>query len=121
MAAIANITINNEAAVAKTFAPSIAIPNGSQYRETTSTADSPLTLDVTHVLAAASSSSNSKHTTKFTRMRPNTAAVLRTGYARVELSVPKDGLTATDVDDLAAFMRNFWTATNLHTLLLGGF
>lgn len=121
MAATADITINNNAAVAKTFSPSIQVPNGYQYRETGSPADAPRTLDVLHVIANAASSSNSKHTLLFKQLRANGASLMRTGYIKTEISVPKDGLTATDVSDLAAFIRNFLTDANLQKVLLGGF
>lgn len=121
MAATANIVINNNAAVAKTFIPSVQLPKGYQYRDNASLADAPRTLDVLHEVASAASTSNSKHTLKFQQLRANAAAAMRTGYIRVEVSVPKDGLTATDVSDLGSFVRNFLTDSNLSTLLLGGF
>lgn len=121
MAATANIVIANNAAANKTFIPSVQIPMGFQYRDNGSTADAPRTIDITHTAVSGASSSNAKHTFKVTQLRPNAAAQIRTGYFKCDISVPKDGLTATDVSDLAVFVRNFFTDANLQTLLLGGF
>jgi len=121
MAATSNIVIANNAAVNKTFIPSVQIPSGFQYRDNASLADAPRTMDVTHNIASAASSSNSKHGVVFRQLRANGAAVMRTGYVKVDISVPKDGLTATDVSDMTAFMRNFFSDANLEVLLLGGY
>lgn len=121
MAATANIVIANNAAVSKTFIPSVQIPSGFQYRDNSSAADAPRTLDITHTAVNGSSASNAKHTFKVTQLRANAAAQIKTAYFECKLSVPKDGTTATDVSDLAAFVRNFFTDANLQTLLLGGF
>lgn len=121
MAATTDITINNNSASAKVFTPSVQLPKGYQYRETSSTADAPQTLDVLHELPTTGSSSNAKHTIAFRRVRANSASKLKTGYASLIISVPPDGLTAADVSDLVAFVRNFMTDANLQKLLLGGF
>lgn len=121
MSATTDITINNFAAVAKVFTPSVAVPNGNDYRETSSPASAPLVLRVTHNIAAASSVSNSKAGVRFTKAAPNAASILRTGYIDVVLSYPKDGLSATDISDLGAFVRNFLTDANLTKLMLGGY
>lgn len=121
MAATADISINNFAAVAKTFTPAVAVPQGYDYRETSAPASAPLFLRVTHNIAAASSVSNSKFGVRFTKAAPNAASILRTGYIDVVLSYPKDGLSPTDISDLGAFVRNFLTDANITKLMLGGF
>lgn len=121
MAATANIVVKNNAAADKTFIPSVQIPSGFQYRDNSSTAEAPRTIDITHTAVSGASSSNAKHSFKVTQLRPNVEGLVRTGYFKCDISVPKDGLTATDVSDLAAFVRNFFTDANLQTLLLGGF
>lgn len=121
MAATTDITINNFSAVAKVFTPSVAVQNGFEYRETSSPAAAPLVLRVTHNIAPASSISNSKQGVRFTKAAMNASAQIRTGYIDIVLSHPKDGLSATDLSDLGAFVRNFLTDANLTKLMLGGF
>lgn len=121
MAATQDISINNFAAVAKTFAPSVSVLNGYDYRETSSPAAAPLSLRITHNISAPSSISNSKHGVRFTKAAMNASSQLRTGYIDVVVSHPKDGLTAADVSDLGAFVRNFLTDVNLTKLMLGGY
>lgn len=121
MAATTDISINNQSAVAKTFTPSIAVANGYDYRETSSPISAPSTLRVTHVLPAASSSANTKAGVRFTKVALNSASQIRTGYIDVTISVPKDGVTAADVSDMGAYVRNFLSDANITKLLLGGF
>lgn len=121
MAATTDITINNFAAAAKIFTPSVAVQNGYDYREASSPAAAPLFLRVTHQIAAPSSISNTKAGVKFTKAAMNAASQMRTGYIDVSISIPKDGLTSTDVSDLGAFVRNFLTDANINKLVIGGF
>jgi len=121
MAATANITIANYAAVSKVFTPSVAVPNGYMYRETSSPAGAPMTLRVTHVIPEVSSSSNTKAGVRFAIGRANSAAQMRTSYIDVSISSAKDGTTDADVSDLGAYIRNFLTDANIKTLLIGGF
>lgn len=121
MAATLDISINNFAAAAKVFTPSVAVPNGYDYRETTSLAAAPMILRVTHVIPGAGSSSNTKAGIRFTQGRANGAAQMRTGYIDVQISVPKDGVTDTDISDMGAYVRNFLTDANLKKLILGGY
>lgn len=121
MAATADISINNFAAVAKIFTPSVSVPNGFDYREISTPAAAPLVLRVTHQIAAPSSNSNTKAGVRFTKSALNSASAVRTGYVDVTISAPKDGLTTGDISDLGAFVRNFLTDANLTKLLLGGY
>lgn len=121
MAATADITINNFAAVAKVFTPSVAVQNGFDYRETSTPAAAPLVLRITHQIAAPSSQSNTKAGVRFTKAAMNSASAIRTGYIDLVVSVPKDGLTSTDISDLGAFVRNFLTDANLAKLIIGGY
>lgn len=121
MAATADISINNNSAVPKVFTPSIAVANGYDYRETTSPISAPSTLRITHVLPAASSAANTKVGVRFTKVALNSASQIRTSYIDVAISVPKDGVTAIDVEDMGAYVRNFLTDANITKLLLGGF
>jgi len=121
MAATTDIVINNFAAAAKTFIPTVQLPKGYQYRDSGSTADAPRTIDVLHEMGPSGSASNSKHTVVFRQVRANSAGQLRTEYVKVEYSKPVDGTTPTDSSDLGAFVRNFLTDANLGKLMLGGF
>lgn len=121
MAATADISINNNSAVAKTFTPSVAVANGYDYRETSSPIAAPSTLRITHVLPAASSAANTKAGVRFTKVALNGASQIRTGYIDITISVPKDGVVAGDVSDMGAYVRNFLTDANITKLLLGGF
>lgn len=119
MAATTSLTINNNAAVAQTFNPSVAIDKGYEYRNGASTVSAPQTIEITHDMKAAASASNDRHTVVFKQARANASAHMRTGFVQVTLSVPKDGLTATDVSDLGAYTRNFLTDANISKILLG--
>lgn len=121
MAATADIALPNFAAVSKTFTPSVAVPNGYDYRETSSPMAAPMTLRVTHVLPAASSNANTKCGVRFTKVALNGSAQIRTGYVDVTFSAPKDGVVAADISDLGAYVRNFLTDANITKLLLGGY
>lgn len=121
MAATANITINNHAAVAKTFAPSVAVPNGFDYRETSSSMAAPLTLRVTHVIPAPGSKSNTKAGVRFVCVGLNASSEVKTGYIDVVISQPKDGVTDANISDLGAYVRNFLTDANIKALLQGAF
>lgn len=119
MAATSPITINNNAAVAQTFNPSVAISGGFEYRNGASTVAAPQTIEITHDMKVAASTSNDRHAVTFKQARANALASMRTGFVQVTLSVPKDGLTATDVSDLGAYVRNFLTDANISKILLG--
>jgi hypothetical protein len=119
MAATTDITVNNNAAVAVVFKPSVTIKNGSRYMDAASSLGAPRTLDVTHVMNGPSSTSNDVHVVRFQQSRANGVAQIRTGYGEVRVSVPKDGLTATDIQDLGAFIRNSFTDAFLQSILLG--
>jgi len=119
MAATTSISVNNLAAVSQTFNPSVQIDKGYEYRNGASTIAAPQTLEITHDMKAASSTSNDKHSVTFKQARANAVGSMRTGYLSLSISVPKDGLTTTDVSDLGAYIRNFVTDANLSKLLLG--
>lgn len=119
MAATTDITINNNAAVSKTFTPTVQVKDGYEYRETSSAAFAPMTLRVTHVIASPSSSSNTKAGVRFQKVALNSASQVRTGYIDVTISVPKDGVVAADVSDLGAYVRNFLTDAVISDLILG--
>lgn len=119
MASTGNIIIKNLAAVDKTFVPAVAVPNGTQYRETSSPVTGPLTLDVTHKFASASSTSNNAHSVRFQKIALNGSGQVRSAYINISISVPKDGVTPADVSDLGAFMRYFLSDAGLNDLLLG--
>lgn len=119
MAATADISLNNNAAVAKTFTPTVQVKDGYEYRETSSLAASPTTLRVTHVIALPASNSNTKAGVRFQAVALNAAAQVRTAYIDVTVSVPKDGVTATQVSDLGAYVRNFLTDARISELILG--
>lgn len=121
MAATQDITINNFAAVAKVFSPSIAVPNGFDYREMSSPMASPMTLRVTHTIPTASAAANTKAGVRFQKVGLNAAAVVKTGYIDVTISVPKDGVTTADLSDLGAYVRNFLSDANITKLVAGGF
>lgn len=119
MAATSSIVINNNAAVAQTFNPSVAISGGFEYRNGASTIQAPQTVEITHDMKAAASASNDRHTIIFKQARANGLAQMRTGFLSIALSIPKDGLTSVDVSDLGAYMRNFLTDANIAKILLG--
>ena len=119
MAATTDIAINNNATVSKTFTPTVQVKDGYEYRETSSAAAAPMTLRVTHVIAAPASSSNTKAGVRFQKVALNSASQIRTGYIDVTISVPKDGLVPDDVYDLGAYVRNFLTNARITDLILG--
>ena len=119
MAATSNISINDNAAVAKTFIPTVQIKDGYEYRDSTSATAAPRTLRVTHVLSALSTNSNTKAGVRFTQVRLNSAGAVRTSYIDVTISAAKDGVTDADMLDLGAFVRNFLTNANLSDVIIG--
>lgn len=121
MAATTDITIPNFAAVSKTFSPSVAVPNGSDYREMSSPMAAPMTLRVVHTIPQANAAANTKAGVRFQKVALNTAAQVKTGYIDVVISVPKDGVTSADLSDLGAYVRNFLSDANITKLVAGGF
>jgi len=121
MAATVDLSINNFAAVAKTFSPTVAVKDGYDYREMSSPITAPMTLRVTHVIPAPTSNSNTIAGVRFQKVALNASSQVRTGYVDLKISVPKDGLVAGDISDLGAFLRNFLTDANLTKLISGGF
>lgn len=123
MAATADIVLADYASVNKTFSPSIAVPNGSQYADVSSTASQPRTLQIKHIMQAANASTGvDVHTVSFAHTvldsvtsKPYTVSLSMT------FRVPRTGPNLTNRRDLWSFAKNFLTDTNVEKLLLGGF
>lgn len=121
MAATTDITINNNSAIAKTFTPTVAVPGGSDYRETSSPVAAPVTLRVLHTLPTSGSSANAKFTLRFSASGLNAGGQIRTAYLDVTGSIPKDGVSDSVTSDLRAFVVNFLTDVNFRKLIMGGY
>lgn len=123
MAASADIVLADYSAANKTFSPSIAVANGSQYVDVSSTVTSPRTLQIKHIMQPASGNTGADvHTVSFAHTvldsvtsKPYTASIALT------LRVPKVGPTIGNRRDLWTFVKNFLTDANVEKLLIGGF
>lgn len=123
MAATADITLADYSSTNKTFSPSIAVANGSQYADVASTASQPRTLQIKHIMQPANASTGvDVHTVSFAHTvldsvtsKPYTASVGLT------IRVPRVGPTLANRRDLWTFIKNFLTDTNVEKLLIGGF
>lgn len=123
MAATTDITLADYSAASKTFTPSVAIANGSQYQDTGSSIASPRTLQVKHILLPASAQTGVEtHSISFGHTvvdavngKPFTAV------ATLTLRIPRTGPTLGNRRDLWTFVKNFLTDANIEKLLIGGF
>lgn len=121
MSATSNVVLPDYAAVSRTFVPSVAISGGFQYVDNGSSLSALRTMDVKHTMPDASKSGAvDTHLVGFRKNYVNAAGLTKTITANLTLRIPRDAAVA-DYKDLAWFIRNFVTDTNIGSLVLGGF
>lgn len=117
------LTINNGAAtpVAKSFVQVVLNPTGSVRQDSSSTVTSPVRMIINHATQGKGADIIDRHLLQFTTARPNSLGVNRTLTTNFVLAVPRDSIiTATDVNDHVAFVRNYLaTAGVVAGLLIG--
>lgn len=122
MAATSDIVINDHSATARTFTPGVQVKDGYQYGDTSSSAASPRTLTVKHIMGnPASQGAVDVHSCSFAHTAVDDAGFPRTAVATLTLRVPHSGPTSANRLDLASFVKNLLTDANLAKLEIGGF
>lgn len=123
MAATSDLILADYSAANKTFTPAIAISNGYQYSDTSSTIASPRTLQVKHITLPASAQTGVEtHSVSFGHtVVDSVTGKPFTAVATLTLRVPRTGPTLGDRRDLWTFIKNFLTDVNVEKLLIGGF
>lgn len=123
MAATADIVLADYSAANKTFTPSVAVSNGNQYADVSSTVASPRSLTVKHVLLPASAQTGVEvHSLAFAHTAVDSVSgKMYTVSVTLTFRVPRTGPTLGNRRDLWTFVKNFLTDTNIEKLLIGGF
>lgn len=123
MAATSDLVLADYSAANKTFTPAVAIKNGYQYQDTSSTIASPRTLQVKHVVLPASAQTGVEtHSASFGHTVVDaTTGKPFTAVATVTFRIPRTGPTLGNRRDLWTFIKNFLTDANVEKLLIGGF
>lgn len=116
----ANLTINDHAAVAKTF--NLVYQQGNETRrlDISSTAEEPRTMTIRHSTAGSGNKISDRHNVNFvTTVLDDQNNPVQVGGS-VTLTVPRSGAVSDDaVYDHVAFVKNFFTDANVAMLLRG--
>lgn len=123
MSATIDISLADYSAASKTFTPAVQIANGYQYSDTSSTVNSPRTLQVKHVMLPVSAQTGvDVHTVSFAHTVPDgTLGKNFTASVALTLRIPRTGPTLTNRRDLWTFIKNFLNDANVEKLLIGGY
>lgn len=113
-------SVNNAAAVSKTFTPGTAVTGGVVYVGTDSTGVAPQQALVKHTFGLSSGKID-KHLLQFSQSRIDTATA-KAGKVTVNvtISIPPIGATGTDLSDAVAFAKNFLADSALLAKLENG-
>lgn len=121
MAATTDLILKNLANGDITFTPSVAIPNGYQYRDLSIPLPGLGTLDVSHKIAPMNSVSNSVHIVRIAKTTLNAAGQPRLGYVEYRISHPRDAITEAHMADSNAEMKSLMSDANFKALMMGKF
>lgn len=118
-----SFSVNNAAAASVTFNPTTQLKDGVNYVDAATALSAPRFAVVKHTISPVSSSSGvDRHYVQFTQTRYDAAGKAYTGSLALSFVVPRTVITATDVNDLIAFCKNFLTdAAKTGALLLGDY
>lgn len=100
--------VNNNAAAAVTFSPTVALKDGQQYLDGTVPLSAPRGTVVKHSMADLSkNASTDRHYVQFTKTVFDANGVPFTASIAVSVVLPRTQVTSADVLDLRAFAKNF--------------
>jgi hypothetical protein len=117
------ISILNGAAtpVAKSFVQVVLNPTGSIRQDSSSTVIAPTRMIINHAVQGKGADTIDRHLLQFTTARVNSLGVSRTLTTNFVLAVPRDSIiTASDVADHVAFVRNYLATSGVVAGLLIG-
>lgn len=115
-----NFVLNDAAAAAKTF--NLVSQNGSERKrlDVSTTAAAPRTMLVRHQTVGSGPQISDRHTISFQKQMADSDGDVQTITASLVLTVPRDSGTASQIDDLYTFVKNFLaTGANLTAVLRG--
>lgn len=103
-----NFAVNNSAAAAVTFIPTVVLKDGQQYLDNATALTSPRGAVIKHAMAALNQQSASdRHYAQFTKTVYDSQGNPQTASVAVSVVAPRTLLSAADMEDLRAFTRNF--------------
>lgn len=103
-----SFSVNNAAATSITFNPTIAIKDGFQYIDSSSTLATPRLAQVKHNIASLSSNmSSDRHYVQFTKTLFDANGAPYTASVAVSVVIPRSVVPASDTSDLRKFAANF--------------
>ena len=103
-----SFSVNNAAAASITFNPTIAVKDGTQYVDSSSSMSSPRLATVKHNIPSTSSNKSSdRHYVQFTKTIYDTNGQPFTASVGVSVVIPRSVITPGDTTDLRKFAQNF--------------
>lgn len=115
--------VNNVAAAAVTFNPTISLKDGQQYADSATTLQAPRFAVVKHTIAGSSSNQAvDRHFLAFSKTVYDTNGKGFTAQVGVSFTVPRTQVSSADLADLRAFAKNFLADdAKCNALLLGDY
>lgn len=115
-----SVNINDAAAAAKTFTKVSNDVDEANFLDSSTTLSAPRALSIKHTMAKSGNVSGvDRHLVSFQHTVLDAANKPITATVNVTLAVPRATITRTNVDDLIAFAKNFFTTSNTTSLLNG--
>lgn len=116
-----SFSVNNQAAAAITFNPTIAIKDGIQYIDSTASLSAPRVAAVKHNIAALTSvKASDRHYVQFSKTLFDANGAPYTASVAVSVVIPRSVIASGDVLDLRAFAKNFIGTDTIWNALIQG-
>lgn len=118
-----SFSVNNAAASAKTFTPTVPLKDGQQYVESSTPLTAPRMATIKHTIGSPTQSSAvDRHYVQFTKTVYDSLGKAFQASLGVSLVIPRTNIVASDVDDLVAFAKNLLgDATIMNGLKIGDY
>ena len=102
-----SFSVNNAAAAAVTFNPTVTLKDGVQYIDASSTLSSPRLAAIKHNIAPATQNlASDRHYVQFTKTMFDAAGKAYTASVGISVVIPRSVIQAGDVADLRSFAKN---------------
>jgi hypothetical protein len=118
-----SFSVNNAAAASITFNPTIALKDGQQYIDSASTMSAPRLAVVKHTIPLTDSLSKpDRHYVQFSKTMYDANGKAFPARFAISVEAPRTVVTAAEMADLAAFVKNFvGTPAIWNAFLLGDY
>jgi hypothetical protein len=116
-------SVNNAAAAAVPFTPTVLLPDGQQYVDAATALTEPRFAVVKHTMASSSSNTGiDRHYVQFQKTRYDALGKAQTVSIGISVVVPRSTVTAADLADIKAFAKNLLgDSTIMGGLVLGDY